>query len=474
MPLRGVLRGFATLGAGMLATQLIGFVALAYAARKLGPHDLGAATFALNLALYFSIPANFGVAILGIRDIAREPERAREIAGEVLAIRVVLGLVTAGAMALLAPVLAADHDTRRLLPLAALVVVAGSVTGEWTLLGLQRSGAVALARFAGQASYGLLIALALGTGFGAARRFVLFTTISILITSLVTLVAAWRAAGAPAPRAGLRALRARALASAPLGVAVVMVQVYQSIGALLLGYLKGSGAVGQYGVAQKIPLALYGLVDLWSATLYPQAARLAVNDRAGLRDQVRVFVSLSLALAVPLAVGGAIAGPDLIPLLFGDAYDAAGGAFIVLLAGLAVALVTVNPGSVLAAGGDERRYALALAGGALATVALAFVLIPLDGVTGAALATLGAELAILLFVSRRFATLVGGFAFDSGRALRVLAATAAMAAAMLLVGLVSGVVVQVVTGAVVYVLAAPALGVVRFSELRALRRKAGP
>jgi O-antigen/teichoic acid export membrane protein len=470
MSLHQVLRGFATLASGMLFTQIIGFVALAYAARHLGPQDLGAATFALNVALYFTIPANFGIAVLGIRDIAREPERGREIAGEVLAIRIVLGTITAGAMVLLAPVIAADEDTRKLLPFAALVVVAGSMSGEWALLGLQRSGAVAFARFAGQLTYGLLVLLALGTGFGGAKDLVLYTTLSIVITSLVTLFSAWRAVGAPTPRSGYRAMRARVLASAPLGLAFVMIQVYQSIGAVLLGYLKSPGAVGQYGVAQKIPIALYGVMDLWGATLFPQAARLADTDHAELRAQVRVFMTLSLAIAVPLTVGGVIAGPDLIPLLFGDAYDPASGPFVVLLAGLAIALVTINPASVLAAGGHERPYAWALTGGAVLTVVLALVLIPLDGVRGAAFAVLGAELAILVFVSRRFAAVAGGFSFDTARALRIVAASAAMAGAMLLVGLGAGVLVQIAAGAAVYALAVPVFGVVRREELRLLRR----
>jgi O-antigen/teichoic acid export membrane protein len=248
---------------------------------------------------------------------------------------------------------------------------------------------------------------------------------------------------------------------------MVMIQIYQSIGAVLLGYLKGSGAVGLYGVAQKIPLALYGVMDLWGATLFPQAA--TTTDPAALRAQVKVFVSLALAVAIPLVAGGAITGPDLIPLLFGDDFSAAGWPFVILLAGLAVALVTINPGSVLAAGGEERRYAKALTGGALLTVALAFALIPADGVRGAAVAVLLAELAILVFVSRRFALIAGGFDVDVPRALRVLAATAVMCGAMLLAGLGAGVLVQIGVGLVVYAVAAPLLGVVRMSELRALR-----
>lgn len=469
--MRTVLRGFSTLAAGMLVTQLIGFAALAYAARELGPGNLGAATFALNVALYFATAANFGVGVLGIRDVAREPERGREIVGQVLAIRVVLGLVTAATMVALAPVLAADEDTRRLLPLAALVVVAGTVSGEWALFGLQRSAAVAVARLAGQVTYALLVVLLLGTGFGGAREFVVFTVVSISITSVMTLVATWRAIGSPRPQAAIGPLVVRVRASAPLGIALASMLVYQTISVVMLGYTKGTEAVGQFGAAQKIPLALYGVMDIWGATLFPQAARLADTDRDELRRQVGTFLSLTIIAAVPLAVGGALAGPELVPLLFGEAFRDAGGPFVILMAGLAVAMVAVNQGSVLAAGGDERSYARILIAGAVVTIVLGMFLIPLDGVRGAAFAILGAEMTILGLTAWRFAVHVGAVTLEGARIARGAAAATVMAAVMVMAGRSVGVVAEILLGAISFAAAAVALGVVRRSDLAELRRR---
>jgi O-antigen/teichoic acid export membrane protein len=463
---RNPLRGFGVLALAMLATQVVGFVALAYASRELGPEDLGAANFALNAALYFAIPANFGLAILGVRDVAREPGRAAVVVGEVLSLRLALGVALTVLMIVLAPVVASDPQTRELLPLAAIAVLAGQLSGEFALLGLEASKPVALARIAGQGVYAVLVLLALGTGDEGARAFVLYSALSILITSLVTLVAAVRRVGRPRLTLHRPRLSGRLIASAPLGVVVVMIQVYQTIGALLLGYLDSAAAVGQYAVAHKIPLVLYGVMDLWSAMLYPSVTRLAGVDDRALAQEVGRFMTLSLAVAVPLAVGGALVADDLLPLLFGAAYDGAGGAFAILLAGFGLALVTVNPGSALAAGGDERRYAVALVAGAFLTVAAGLALVPAAGPTGAALATVIAEVVILAFVLRRFTTLFGRPPLDAGRLVRVAGLTAVMAGAMVAVGAVAGVVVQVLAGAAVVLAGAPLLGIVRRSDVR--------
>lgn len=460
-----LLRGFALLGAATLFTQAVGFVAYAIAARELGPERFGAASVALSFALYFGIPANFGLAVMALRDTAREPERRREILGEVLALRVGLGIVCAGALALAAPLLASDENTRRLLPLAALTVVAGSISGEWALLGVERRGAVALARFAGQAAYGALVIAALGAGFGAARNYVLYTVLSILIVSVMTQVVALRAIGAPvAPRARA-ALGRRVTASAPFGLAIVMIQVYLSIGLVMLSFLEGAAAAGQFAVAQKIPLALYGLSDLWSATLFPLVARLMASDRTALREQVAVFVSLSAAIAVPLVVGGALVGDDLIPRLFGEPFAPAATAFAVLLGGLGLALVTVNFGSVLAAGGDERRYAVGVTAGAVLTLVLDAALIPPFGVLGAALAVAIAEVAILGYLLHRYRAMLGAVALEASRLARIVMATAVMAA--VLVALADAdVLVRLAAGAITYLVAAAALGLVPRDVLR--------
>lgn len=470
MPVRRVLTGFAVLAAAMFVTQAVGFVALAVASRRLGPADLGAATFALNLALYFAIPANFGLSLLGIRDVAREPERAREITGEILGLRILLSVVTFVALITLAPLIAAGHRSQVLIPLAALAIPVDAITGEWTLLGAQRPVAAAVGRLAGQVVYGALVLIFLTGGLHGARLFVAYTVLSILITAVLTSLLAARALGRPAITFKPSRLRIRAAASVPLGVAAVMVQIYISVGAIMLAYIDGAAAVGQFTVAQKLPLALLGVTQLWSATLYPQAARLMADHREELRAQITLFMRLSLALALPVAIGAALVGPDLIPTLFGAAYGPAGHAFVWIAAALALSMLTVNVSSVLAAGGDERRYATGRVIGAIAAVTLNALAIPALGIDGAGLTLLLAEATVLVYMTARYRRVVGPISIDPRATARVALASAAMAAALIATGGVE-VLARVAIGIAVYAIAAVVLGVVRRDELRsALRR----
>ncbi len=470
MSARRLLSGFVALAAITLVTQLVGFAAIAVAARRLGPEDFGTANFAIGVAVYFAIPANFGITIMGIRDIAREPERAREIAGEVLGIRLVLSAALTLLMLVLTPVLAIDADTTTVMPIAAATILVAALDGEWILLGRQRMVLVGVGRLFGQGTYAIAIVLFIRDGAdGGAALFCSFSVMSILVTALVNQAWTWREVGAPRISLHLARLKRRATQALPFGVAVVAVQIYFTIDAIMLGYFDGAAAVGEYTVAYKLPFALYGVLNLWSASMYPQSARLVLSQPEVLRSQVDVFTTLGIALALPLAVGAALLGPDLVVALFGEGYAAAGTPFVLLMCALAIAIVTVSFGAALAAGGDERRYALGVSLGAVLNVSINLWAIPAYGTTGAAAATIAAELLVVVYMVRRYRIVVGAVTLRWNRLVRAAGAVAVMAAALVALPDAVPVLPRVALGAVVYAAAAIALGALRVSEIRGLR-----
>ena len=286
MSVRRLLGGFALLSGATAVTQLVGFIALAIAARRLGPEHLGAASFVLAIAVYFTIPTNFGLTLLATREIAAAPERRREVIGEVLVLRAAIGLTAVGVLLLATPLLASDPETRRLLPLAALAVLADLVVGEWALMGLDRPKPVALARLLGQGVYGVLVVVALGSGEDGARQLILFSALSILIVAAVSLAIVAREVGLPRLRSSIAGARRRVAVSAPFGWGSILLQVYLGAGTILLGYLATAREVGEYAVAQKIPAALLAQVGLWAVTLYAHAARMGGSEPEQLRAHV--------------------------------------------------------------------------------------------------------------------------------------------------------------------------------------------
>jgi O-antigen/teichoic acid export membrane protein len=471
LPVRKLLSGFALLALAQVTSQLIGFYVLAVAARELGPDNLGPFSWAMGVALYFKLFTDFGVTVLGIRDIARAPERAREVIGEVLILQVAIGLVAFASMIVLAPVIAPDQKSEEILPIIAFyVLVFAALAFDWALRALQRMKEVALAQVASQVVYGVLVATLLVGGFEGAKRFAWFTVANAAIAALLTLFLTVRAAGLPRLTFDGGRLWRRLKASLPIGISFAMIQVYYSIDSVLLGYLRDTAEVAQYAVAYRLPLGVFAFAAVWVAVVYPHASAMFVKDPERLRRQVGTFASYSVAIALPLGVGATLAGAALMPKLFGGEFDAATTPFILLTWAVAISIVSVNFGNVLLGCGDEKRYAIGVGVGAVLNVALNFALIPPLGTAGAAIATIAAELAVLAYMLHRFGIVLGPVELEWRRIARAALATAIMAAALLALHTLDPLLLLVI-GVAVYVAAAAALGVVTRGELRDLARR---
>ncbi len=462
--MRRAVGGFAMLAVTTVGTQAIGFAALAITARRVGPINLGAYNFAYGLAFYFSLPVNFGIGLLGMRDIARARHRMSEVLGEVLVLQVMLIVVSYGALLALSPLIANDHGSRVLLPVAGLAVVLFAATPDWPLQAAQRQRPVAVARLAGQALFGVLAISLVSGGLGGIRTYAWVNIVGIVLTLATCVGAAWRVGGRPRLSADAGRLWARLRSSAPIGLALLMGQIYLSLDSVLLGYLRGSGAVGQYSVAYKLPLALTAFTVLWTQTLYPHAAELIDRRPDLVRRHLTTACGLTVLVSLPLGVGATLVGGELMPALFGSAFGPAGTPFILLVWSMALTFVAATYVSALMAAGEERSYAAGVSCATVVNVVLNVVLIPVAGATGAAAATIVTQATVLGYVVWRTPVTLRPIAPEPRRVARTALASLAMAGVLLLARGVD-VFPRIVLGMVVYALVALAVGSVRREEL---------
>ncbi|MGO9788259.1 MAG: flippase [Solirubrobacteraceae bacterium] len=417
--LNKVIRGTGLLIGAQIAGQIIGFAILALVSRRLGPTYLGAYQFDTQMVAWCGIAAVLGLPVLASRDIAMATDDAAAVFSETIMLRVVLSVIVFAALMLLAPVIAPDHATRSILPIAGAMLFVNALTLDWALNGLQRQGALATSRILGQVAYGAVMPLFLAGGLAGARAYAAVNVFGAAVTSLTILYFLRSRLRLRLPT--MSSVGRRLRKAAPFAWSLAMVQVYYSIDFLMLGYLDTTREVGLYGIAYRIPLAVVTFASLWMTALYPAVAVAAMTDRKSIGSQLgkaitlACVIGLSLVLVVPVSSG-------IISEMFGDQFAAAGSAFAVLMLTTAVILVSVTIGNALLAVGDERRYAIGVTVGALTNLALNVALIPLLGVLGAAISTLAAELAVLIYMVARYRIVVGPIELNGSRIKRALGA----------------------------------------------------
>jgi O-antigen/teichoic acid export membrane protein len=141
-----LVRDFLALSGGELLAKLAGFAAFAYLARTLSAEGYGAVELAVALAMLFMLVIDFGFGPIGARELAREPARAAQLAAAIPTARSVLALLGVAGMLLCSFLLDQPRETRTLIRIYAVSLLAVPWTLNWLLQGLDLMPWVALAQ----------------------------------------------------------------------------------------------------------------------------------------------------------------------------------------------------------------------------------------------------------------------------------------------------------------------------------------
>jgi O-antigen/teichoic acid export membrane protein len=448
---------------GRALALLAGVGATALASRYLGLEAFGALTLAMAVVSLISVLTDLGMSTMAAREVARTPEREREILGNVLSLGLAFSVVAALLLLAVAELAyAGNPDVRRAMLVLSLQLLTAPFLGAARahFQAAQRGQLIAVGDVALAAAIfgGSLIAVEADLGFTAmvgavaAGYLVQAAVMTILVKADVRL--AWRV------NRDTWTLLLRI--SLPLGATFIINYLYFRLDVVLLSVLKGEEEVGLYGLAYRVLEGLMVLPSYFMLALFPEIARLT-----GQRERVDAIVAAALsvmeAVALPVVLITAVFAADVIEVIAGAEYADAEWVLRILTLGLGISYLNGVYGSALTALGRQNqlfRWSLVIL---VCNLAINLALIPPFGVVGAGVAVVISEL-LAFVVVRRLYTQVGT-APPLVVNVRMLLAGAAMviaaAPALLLPGGLAGslaaVVVGATSGALVYAAALIAL-----------------
>jgi O-antigen/teichoic acid export membrane protein len=374
----------------VLAARVIGnsgyFVSVLLLARALGPADRGTLAFVTVAALVAATIAGGGVGEATKVLAASRPQlRARLLSN--LAVLAVAGsaagvALTCGALAAL-PGARPDGVGALELVLLGLGIVATAVAvgGMCFLQGCGRFRAYTRIAAAAPWLYALLL-VALWRIHGLTVAWAAGAWV-VAQAALGLALAVASARGVGFSRPDPRLLRETVAFGVRAWVGGVSHFLNARVDQLLLGMLATEAALGVYAVAVNASEVLFYLASATGTALVPAVAR--DGSAAGPERTVRVFRAVALVTLAGVALA-ALIGPALLPLLFGDAYRASVGPFLLLLpSALGFAANAIFTNALL----GRSLPALSSLGPAVAFtvgVVLDLVLIPRHGASGAAVA----------------------------------------------------------------------------------------
>ncbi|BCG48629.1 Polysaccharide biosynthesis protein [Citrifermentans bremense] len=358
-------------------------------ARYLGPTQYGLLSYASSMCAVFSAIAILGLDAIVVREVVREPEREQEILGTVMTLRLAASLaaylLTVGATFYLRP---DDRLSQVLVAVMGWTLIFGSfdTIDLWFQSKVQSKYVV----YAKNSAF--IISSAVRGGLVLAKApLVAFAAANSLEFGLaaVGLCCMYRHNGQFISRWRVRLQLAWKLLSDswPLLLSGIVFMVYLRIDQIMLGQMSTSHELGVYASAVKIAEIWFFIPTAIVSSVFPNIIRARETDEKEFYGRLQKLYNLLAFLGYVIAIPTTFLAGIVVSLFYGEAYSSAAPMLVLLIWSDVFANLAVARNAFLMAMNWTRVLLVMTFLGALANIALNYLLVPKYGGVGAAAAS---------------------------------------------------------------------------------------
>lgn len=365
-----------------------------YGARVIGAAGYGVFSYAVTLAGFFGLFVDPGINSIFIREGSKaSPGERHSLFATTLLMKAAMMVIGVLVIIFIAPFFSTLPGAKALLPFVALIIVFDS-TREFlssvfrTEEKMQWDAAAFLAANISIAIFGFIFLERAATPFS-------FTSAYVVGTAVGAGVAIWL----------LRKNFTRILENVSTKRMVTILKaawpfaVVGGLGALLtnadiliISWMKSAADVGIYAAAIRIIQVLYIVPSIIQLSTLPIFSRLAKHDNEKFRTALERTLALIFLVSIPLSLGGAILGTQIMHFVFGVTYASGGAALSILMISLLFDYTGGVVASAIFAYDHQKSLIVCSAIAGVSNVLFDLLFIPHWGMTGSAIATLIAQI----------------------------------------------------------------------------------
>jgi O-antigen/teichoic acid export membrane protein len=391
-----VLRGTVAALNWQFGAKVVTLVASVYAARCLGPQNLGFSGMILTGVSQAALLINLGQDTLVIREYKRctNNHQKEDLVSAFFSTRLLLtGLVLFFAVSALMLV---DYPGIYLegLLIAVVIVLFNANTAGWLLTATEKAAltyrSTALSALLG----GALVLIFFRPGQRVFSDLYVAAASGILLFLLTWISASFNPLRSFSLRKGILGFRLL-WRGRWLALTAIVVYLYTQFDQPLLGYLYSVEELGRYRTATSLTASLNMAFATLPVFYYPRMLEWKSRGSAYFRQRLLFLALIFSVIAILSSIAVFLLSPELYPLLYGPAFSSAAYPFAILFASKMVVLVSGPFGWGLWAMGKDKLVLAILSLAAVVAVVLGVLLIPKFGMAAAASANLTAELFVL-------------------------------------------------------------------------------
>ncbi len=382
---RKLARDLGLLWMGQVLTKGIVFLAFAILARRLMPSAYGAVEYAIGLGALAALAIDGGLGSVGVRRLTQKLDSAETLVATIPVAQLCLAAIIAPGMILFAIAFAKDANALGIVYGVAASVLLLPWKQDWLFQALGRMEHIVTAQVirVGVFAVGIMLLIHDDTPLVAVGLIefasVASATVYMMVAQHVLLVPI-------AIRFSFAKLRALAREGVPIGLGAICWAMTQYAPMFMLATMMGMTQTAYFGAAHRLGVSLVVFSWIYHFNLFPVISRKLKDEPKAFAALTRTSIRATAWAGSGIALALALAAEPLLGLLFGPRFAAAAPPFSILVWTFPLTLLSGHPRWILVAAGRAGDMLVAQVAGVIVAVAAGWLLIPLAGTRGAAMA----------------------------------------------------------------------------------------
>lgn len=397
--MKSLTRNFSVYMLKSVFSIVIPLIMIPYASRVLGPTGIGSVQYAQSWVSYFSLIAGLGISSYAIREGSKIRDDAvalGKFSTEMVGISIISTVLSSILFVLFLIFFKQIEEYRLLLVICGLSIFGTGLNTEWVCTIFEDYDYVSKRSIAFQL-IAVLVLFATVRKSADVNAYAVVLILPTLASMIVNIFYSKRNISWKIDKRTFSLVKHLKAIICIFGVSLAST-IYLSLDSTMLGYIRGDESVGLYTAASRLTKSVLGLINASCTVFLPRLSYYAgKNQKEEFQNLVSRVMSILLLVAIPCAVGLFVLAKQTLVIFSGQGFIAAEVPMKILAINLIFSSIDgFLAWQVLIPMNKESVVLITTIIGSIADFILNFMLIPIAGVSGAALSTLLAEVCVCI------------------------------------------------------------------------------
>lgn len=404
-----ILENMISLTGLQFASYILPLITLPYLTLVLGPEKFGLTQYAISLITYFQFFTDYGFNLSATRELAicrDDNQKISQIFSSVMFIKLCLCILSFIILLLIVMFIPKFNEDSYVYILTFGMVIGYMLFPTWLFQGLEYMRYTSILNIIGKIVFTVLIFIFIHdtTDYMLVP---LINSLGYILVGIFGIYIALTKFNIKITIPSIRDIKYHLREGWYVFISTIAINMYTTTNTFLLGLLTNNTLVGYYSIAEKIILAVNGLLNPISQALYPFISRtVKTDDKTRSIEFIRKITKIMTLVGIVLSAGLFIFAKPIILLLFGQSYvNSVIILQIISIVPLAVSLSTVFGVETMLTFNYKKAFTSIVMIGGIIDIVLGIILITLMKEIGIAISFATTEIfitiAMFIFLQRK-------------------------------------------------------------------------